>query len=139
MALTVLDAGVVIAILDASDVHHLAAVAGVTSAIERGEELVLPASAYAEVLVAPHRRGRQAVAKTVDAFVDAVPARVEPATRPIAAMAAELRARHGTKLRLPDALVVATALALGAARVITTDARWPRLPVPMEVIRQEAG
>jgi predicted nucleic acid-binding protein len=138
VALTVLDAGVVIAILDASDVHHLAAVAGVTIAIERGEELVLPASAYAEVLVAPHRRGRQAVA-TVDAFVDAVPARVEPATRPIAAMAAELRARHGTKLRLPDALVVATALALGAARVITTDARWPRLPVPVEVIRPEAG
>ena len=138
MALTVLDAGVVIAILDASDVHHLAALAGVTSAVDRGDELVLPASAYAEVLVAPHRRGRQAVA-TVEAFVDALPARVEPATRAIAAIAAELRARHGPKLRLPDALVVATALGLGAERVLTTDARWPRLPVTVEVIRQEAG
>jgi predicted nucleic acid-binding protein len=138
VALTVLDAGVVIAILDASDVHHQAALAGVTSAVDRGDELVLPASAYAEVLVAPHRRGRQAVA-TVEAFVDALPARVEPATRAIAAIAAELRARHGPKLRLPDALVVATALGLGAERVLTTDARWPRLPVTVEVIRQEAG
>jgi predicted nucleic acid-binding protein len=138
VALTVLDAGVVIAILDASDAHHLAAVAGVTSAIDRGDDLVLPASAYAEVLVAPHRRGAEAVV-TVDALVDAVPARVEPATRSIAAIAAELRARHGTKLRLPDALVVATALALGAGCVITTDARWPRLLVPVEVIRPEVG
>ena len=138
MALTVLDAGVVIAILDASDVHHQAALAGVKSAVDRGDELVLPASAYAEVLVAPHRRGRQAVA-TVEAFVDALPARVEPATRAIAAIAAELRARHGAKLRLPDALVVATALGLGAERVLTTDARWPRLPVTVEIIRQEAG
>jgi len=138
VALTVLDAGVVIAILDASDVHHQAALAGVKSAVDRGDELVLPASAYAEVLVAPHRRGRQAVA-TVEAFVDALPARVEPATRAIAAIAAELRARHGAKLRLPDALVVATALGLGAERVLTTDARWPRLPVTVEIIRQEAG
>lgn len=138
MALTVLDAGVIIAILDASDVHHQAALAGVTSAVDRGDELVLPASAYAEVLVAPHRRGRQAVA-TVEAFVDALPTRVEPATRAIAAIAAELRAQHGPKLRLPDALVVATALGLGAERVLTTDARWPKLPVTVEVIRQEAG
>jgi predicted nucleic acid-binding protein len=138
VALTILDAGVVIAILDASDAHHLAAVAAVTSAIERGDDLVLPASAYAEVLVAPHGRGADAVA-TVDAFVDALPARVEPATRPIAATAAELRARHGTGLRLPDALVVATALVLGAERVLTTDARWPRLPITVEVIRPEAG
>ncbi|MFI5040396.1 MAG: type II toxin-antitoxin system VapC family toxin [Acidimicrobiales bacterium] len=138
MALTILDAGIVIAILDASDGYHVAAVAAVASVIERGDDLVLPASAYAEVLVAPHRRGGEAVA-TVDAFVDALPATVEPATRPIAAVAAELRARHGTGLRLPDALVVATALVLGAERVVTTDARWPRLPVTVEVIRPEAG
>ncbi|MBF6606525.1 MAG: PIN domain-containing protein [Chloroflexi bacterium] len=138
MALTVLDAGVVIAILDARDVHHEAAVAAVTSAIERGDDLVLPASACAEVLVAPYRRGSVAV-ETVDAFVDALPATVEPATRIVAARAAELRARHGSRLRLPDALVVATAMALGADRVITTDGRWPRLPVRVEVLQPGAG
>ena len=137
MALTVLDAGVVIAILDASDTHHRAALAALTTAIERGDDLVLPASACAEVLVAPYRRGAAAV-ETVDAFIASLPAVVEPATRIIAAQAAELRARHGSRLRLPDALVVATALVLGAERVITTDARWPRLAVAMEVLRPEA-
>lgn len=138
MDLTVLDAGVVIAILDRGDTHHTAATQAVAAAIERGAELVLPSSAYTEVLVAPHRRGAQAVA-IVDAFVDALPARVEPATRTIAAAAAELRSRDGNHLRLPDALVVATAMVLGAERVITTDARWPRLPVRVEVLRPEAG
>ncbi len=138
MALTVLDAGIVIAILDAHDFHHEAAVAAVTIAIERGDDLVLAASAYAEVLVAPYRRGSAAV-ETVDAFLDALPATVEPATRIIAARAAELRARHGSQLRLPDALVVATAMTLGAERVITTDGRWPRLPVHVEVIQPGPG
>ena len=135
MGLTVLDAGVVIAILDASDVHHAAAAAAVTSARESGDTLVLPSSAYAECLVSPYRRGHDAVA-VVDQFVDALPARVEPATRAIASSAAELRARHAGALRLPDALVVATALDLGADRLITTDTRWPMLPVPVEVLAQ---
>lgn len=133
MGLTVLDAGVVIAILDASDVHHAAAVEAVTNARERGDTLVLPSSGYAECLVSPCRRGPEAVA-VVDSFVDALPARVEPASRAIAHTAAELRARHGGTLRLPDALVAATALVLRADRLITTDAGWPALPVPVEVL-----
>jgi predicted nucleic acid-binding protein len=138
MALTVLDSGVVIAILDASDVHHEAAVIAVAAAMDRGEGFALPASAYAEVLVAPHRRGAEAV-DTADAFLDALPATVEPATRAIAAQAAGLRARHGTAVRLPDALVIATAMVLGAELVITTDGRWPSVPVPVEVIGPDAG
>ena len=133
MELTVLDAGILIAVLDGTDVHHAAASETVRSALERGDRLVLPASAYAEILVAPHRRGGEAVA-TVDAFVDALPAAVEPATRAVATQAAELRARHGARLRLPDALVVATAVVLGARRVLTTDAGWPDLPVPVEIV-----
>lgn len=133
MGLTVLDAGVVIALLDGADAHHAAAVASVRTARDGGDVLVLSASAYAECLVAPHRRGPDAVA-VVDRFVDALPARVEPADRPIAAAAANLRAAHGTALRLPDALVIATALVRGADRILTTDADWPAVPVPVEVI-----
>ncbi len=133
MGLTVLDAGVIIAILDPSDVHHDAAAHAVASARQRGDLLVLPASAYAECLVSPYRRGPEAVA-VVDAFVDALPARIEPASRAIARAAAELRARHAGRLRLPDALVVATALTLGADQVITTDAGWPALPVNVDVL-----
>lgn len=133
MGLTVLDAGVVIAILGASDVHHEAAADAVASARERGDTLVLPSSAYAECLVSPYRRGPEAVA-VVNSFVDALPARVEPASRAIASAAAELRARHAGALRLPDALVVATALIVGADRVIATDGGWPMLPLLVEVL-----
>jgi predicted nucleic acid-binding protein len=132
VGLTVLDAGVVIAVLDGSDSHHAAAVTALTEARARGDTLALPVSAYAECLVAPGRLGRDAVA-TVDRFLDALPARVEPATRPIGAAAAALRAEHGPALRLPDALVVATGMVLDADRIMTTDARWPSLPITVEV------
>ena len=133
MGLTVLDAGVIIAILDAADVHHKAAAHALTVAREHGDILVLPASAYAECLVSPYRRGPEAVS-VVDSFIDALPARIEPASRAIASGAAELRARHAGGLRLPDALVVATAIVLGADRVITTDSGWPALSVTVDVL-----
>lgn len=133
MGLTVLDAGVIIALLDAADAHHAAAVAALRIARDRGDVLVLPASAYAECLVSPQRRGPDAVA-VVDRFLDALPARVEAADRSIAAAAAGLRATHGTALRLPDGLVIATAIVLGADRILTTDAGWPAVAVPVEVL-----
>ncbi len=138
MGLTVLDAGILIAILDAHDVHHRTSRDAVAAALQGGATLVLPASGYAEVLVAPFRRGAEA-ASEVDAFVDALPAVVEPATRTVARAAAELRARYANRLRLPDALVVATAIELGADRVITTDAGWPDLPVSVEVVGPAPG
>lgn len=133
MDLTVLDAGVVIAVLDADDAHHPSARKAVAAARERGGPLVIPASAYAETLVAPLRDG-PASGDAVDGFLDAMPVSVEPATRQIARQAAELRARHGNRLRLPDALVVATAIVLGADRIVTTDGRWPDVGLRVEVI-----
>lgn len=138
MALTVLDAGVVIAMLDATDAHHSVARAALREALDRGDALVLPASAYAECLVGPLRRGPEAAA-TVDAFVEALPARVEPVTRSIARAAAALRARHGRAVRLPDALVLATAIELQAHRLLTTDASWPLLDVPVQVIGPDSA
>ena len=38
--------------------------------------------------------------------------------------AAALRAKHGS-LKLPDALVIATARMLGADLLVTTDRKWP--------------
>jgi predicted nucleic acid-binding protein len=137
MDLTILDAGVLIAILNSADVHHEHARVAISAARGRGDRLVLPASAYAEILVAPFKQGA-ASGDAVDAFLEALPASVEPATRDIARRAAELRARHGTRLRLPDALVVATAIVLQARRVVTTDARWPDLGMHVEVVGQAA-
>ena len=133
MGLTVLDAGVVIAALDASDAHHAGAVAALREAQGRGDRIIVPASAYAEALVGPSRDGPDKVA-IVDAFVDALPAAVEPASRVIARGAAALRAAHGRGLRLPDALVLATGSALGADLVLTTDAGWPATPVAVRVL-----
>ena len=103
MDLTVLDAGVLIAVLNFDDAHHERARAALSAARSRGDRLIVPASAYAEILVAPLRQSA-ARGDAVDDFLEALPASVEPATREIARRAAELRARHGTRLRLPDAL-----------------------------------
>ena len=134
MALTVLDAGVIIGILDGDDPHHDSSRQAVANAIQRGDALAVPASAYAECLVGPARRGRDAM-RVVDALLSDLPADVEPITRQVASRAAQLRARHGRRLRLPDALVLATALHLGAGRVVTTDAGWPRAGVAVDVLR----
>ncbi len=91
MGLTVLDAGVVMAALDASDAHHRASVQALREARESDDALVVPASAYAEALVGPSQRGADVVA-TVDAFLDAMPVAVEPASREVARAAAALRA-----------------------------------------------
>jgi predicted nucleic acid-binding protein len=136
--LTVLDAGVVIAVLNADDSHHGPARQALQAVRERGDRLVVPASAYAEILVAPFRATPPADS-AVDEFLDALPATVEPATREIARAAAQLRARHGKGLRLPDALVVATGIALGSARVITTDAGWPEVGTKVEVLGTETS
>ena len=123
MALVVLDASVVIAFLDSRDAHHAGAVSALTA--NRAEDLVVPASAYAEILVAPLRRGPAAVARARQAMTD-LAIRIVPLTSEVADRAALLRARHAS-LRLPDALVLATAEMLGADTVLTADRAWARV------------
>jgi predicted nucleic acid-binding protein len=135
--LTVLDAGVVIAALDARDAHHASAVAALREALGRGDRLVVPASAYAEALVGPSRDGPDKVA-ILDAFIDGLPAVVVPASREIARHAAGLRAAHGRGLRLPDALVLATGAVLRADVVWTTDQGWPGTRVAVRVLGPSA-
>ena len=125
MGLTVLDAGVVIAGLDANDVHHTAAAAALAATQDRGDAFILPASAYAEILVRPAARGLEVVAR-VDAALDAMAISIADADRETARRAASLRARHSS-LRLPDALVIATAIELEADHLLTTDRRWKAL------------
>jgi len=123
MGLTVVDAGVIIGFLDEADAHHRAARGALAAAVERADRLVLPASGYAESLVGPARRGPDAVA-TVDRFLTRLPIEIVPLGPEVAAAAASLRARHRS-VKLPDALIIATAIVLDADRVLTTDRRWP--------------
>lgn len=134
MGLTVLDAGIIIGVLDAADAHHDAAVQLLSRVIGEGDRIAIPASAYAEALVGPARRGSSG-RQVVDDFLADMVADVEPITRQAAARAAELRAAHGRRMKLPDALVVAIAMHLRADRILTTDRRWPKLPVEVLVAR----
>lgn len=125
----VVDASILIAILDRNDAKHAVAVAAIDRL--RADGLRLPASAYAETLVRPFRRGAGAVAE-VDETIDDLSIDVVAITRDIARRAAGIRARHPS-MTLPDALVLATGEELGA-RVVTADAAWRRFGVRAEVI-----
>ena len=123
MGLTVLDAGVVIGFLDGDDAHHAVAHRALVRAVDGHDRLVLPASAYAETLVGPSRLGPTAVA-VVQRFVAHLPVELAPLDATIAEAAATLRATHRS-LKLPDALVIATADVLDADLLLTTDRGWP--------------
>lgn len=71
----------------------------------------------------------------MDDFLADLAADVEPITRQPAVRAAALRAAHGMRLKLPDAMIVAIAIHLKADRILTTDRRWPKLPVKVGVAR----
>jgi predicted nucleic acid-binding protein len=118
VALTVLDSSVVIALLDRADPLHQVATAAMLA--HAGDDLRLPASAYAECLVGPARKGRFEAARS---RVAELQLRTEPLTGAIAERAAKLRARFRS-LRLSDALVIATGDILGADVTLTGDTAW---------------
>lgn len=116
MAALILDASVLIGLLDASDSRHESAVDEVEAADQAGTRLLTPASAYSEALVSFARARRVADAREA---IAAMGISVEPLTAAAAELAAELRAGH-ERLRLPDAIVFATAMHL-SARLLTYD------------------
>lgn len=105
MGALILDASVLIGLLDSADPHHERAVEEVAAADVAERALITPASAYSESLVAFARASR-----TVDArdAIAAMGIAVAPLTASIAERSAALRAEH-ERLRLPDAIVLATA------------------------------
>jgi predicted nucleic acid-binding protein len=116
----VLDASVVIALLDSSDASHVDARALLEGRAE--DTWLMSTGTLAEVLVHPLRRGtgdefERKLARLRVAFVD-----VDPA---IARRAARLRAEH-MSLRVPDSLVLATAQQR-AADTLTFDRALRRL------------
>lgn len=133
MGVTVLDTSVLIALVDADDPHHAAARTAVRSRREAGDDFVVPVAAYAEFLVRSYQ-GDPSMIAFRDGLVDAIPARVEAATREMGRHAAAIRARDGQRMKLPDALIVATAIVLGAERILTADARWPVQDVSVTVL-----
>jgi predicted nucleic acid-binding protein len=104
----ILDASVLIGLLDSADAHHTRAVTDTEAADNSRRRLVAPATAYSEALVAFAREGRTAEARGA---ISGMGINVEPLTEVMAERAAELRAQH-VRLRLPDAMVLACAAEL---------------------------
>ena len=121
MGALILDANVLIALLDSSDARYEKAVEDVDAADQADRELIVPASAYSEALVAFARVGRLADARTAIAAMGIV---VAALSTDIAEYAAELSATHA-KLRLGDAVVLATARLL-SGELLTYDQRLAR-------------
>jgi predicted nucleic acid-binding protein len=117
----ILDASVLIGLLDSEDAHHSRAVEDAETADRAARALLTPASAYSEALVAFARANRVADARNAIAGMGIT---VMPLTATIAERAAELRARHDS-LRLPDAIVLATARDLDG-ELLTYDHRLSR-------------
>jgi predicted nucleic acid-binding protein len=122
VASVALDADVLIAFLDASDAQHEAAVEALRPRLATGQQILIPASVFAEILVRPIQCGSD---HAIDAFLDAISATIVPVDRVIARRAALLRGSHRA-LRLPDAISLATALVVDA-EYVTLDRRLSKI------------
>ncbi len=136
MGVTVLDTSVLIALVDADDVHHAAARTAIRSTRPDATEFVVPVAAYAEFMVRTYQDDSSMIGFR-DGLMDAIPARVEPAIRETGRQAAAIQARHGKRMKLPDALIVATAIVVGADRILTADRDWPAQDVPVTILEAD--
>jgi predicted nucleic acid-binding protein len=130
VALIVLDASVLIAVLDGDDVHHRAARTALEEHAE--DDLRVPAHTLAEALVHPARTGRDREVRRLIAALEIV---IDPIDEEVAVVAARLRTKHGSSLRMPDALVIAHANVRKAKKVLTADARWAQWSSGVEILR----
>jgi predicted nucleic acid-binding protein len=91
---------------------------GLFEAAAAGEiTIALSTVTLAEVLTGPFKAGQTTLAKRYEKALSNY--NVMPVTTPIAALAAQLRAQY--RLKLPDAIQLATALDIGAAAFVTHD------------------
>lgn len=130
MAMVVVDASVVIGVLDMSDAQHTRCARAV---LDRSDaNWILPVSVLSESLVAASRRGDDAIESTRRLLVDGYgpPRSID---EPVVVAAARLRAVHRS-LRLPDALVLAIAQVDGADEVLTCDQRWAKVSERVTVV-----
>lgn len=129
MALIVIDASVLIAVLDPGDAHHLGARASLANHAD--DDLRLPAHTLAEALVHPAQAGKDDEARRL---IESLELTVDPIDEEVAIAAAKLRARHGKALRLPDALVIAYADVRRAQSILTADAHWTSWSSRVELV-----
>jgi predicted nucleic acid-binding protein len=133
MGSVVLDASVILALFDPQDALHAPAAAAARRRRDAGDQFLLPASVLAEILVGAARRGEAELAAR-RALAIAAFGSPYPLSEGVAVAAARRRARHRT-LRLPDALVLATADVAEADVVLTGDKRWAGMDRRIAIIQ----
>lgn len=91
---------------------------GLFEAAERGQiQLALSTVTLAEVLTGPFKAGQTALAKRYETALGAY--QVVPLSAAVASLAAQLRVQ--CRLKLPDAVQLASALQIGASALVTHD------------------
>lgn len=108
MAVVVFDADVLIAYLNRDDTHHAEAVRKMRSALEPGTTRLVSAVNYTEVLMGPLKKLGAKGVTTVDGMLNHLGFETVEVNADLARRAAAVRV--GTKLKLPDAYALATAL-----------------------------
>ena len=108
MAVAVFDADVLIAFLARDDANHARAVDRMRVALEPGTRRLVSAVNYTEVLIGPLTAGGPSGAQTVDAMFVRFGIETIQVDMALAQRAAAVRVR--TKLKLPDAYAIATAI-----------------------------
>ena len=129
MGVVVVDSSVLIAVLDDGHLFHDQAQRELTRAAATGD-VVIPAVAFSEVLVVPYRLGKEQ-GHAVELQLRAVGA-IAPVDPAIASAAAQLRA--ALQVRLPDALIIATASAFGDCQILTFDKKWVSIDPRVRVL-----
>lgn len=131
MGALILDASVVLALLNPADTLGPAVVRALAAARERADEFVLPASAMAESLVWT-ARDRPDQLDILVRRLTGLFGQARPVDQQVAVATARLRARHRA-LRLPDALVIATAV-VADGTVLTCDGRLASVDPRVQVL-----
>ena len=105
--------------LDERDAGRPAARTAVAES-RRDHDLLIPITAFSESIVAPYRRSTRDGRRAEEALT-ALGSLVD-VTRDIARQGVRLRA--GRRIKLPDALILATAMQAPARQILTMDRRW---------------
>jgi len=108
VAVVVFDADVLIAYLGRDDANHVQAVESMRRALEPGTRRFVSAVNYTEVLIGPLQHAGPAGADTVDAMFVRFGIETIHVDMALARRAAAVRMR--TRLKLPDAYAIATAI-----------------------------
>lgn len=96
--------------------------------------LALSTITLAEVLTGPFKTGQTALAKRFEKAL--LQYTVIPVSTPIAVLAAQLRAQY--RLKLPDAIQLATSLDIGAAAFVTHDRDFSHV-IGVEILMGDKG